>query len=224
MRQSCPQKIIHDHLIPMPSHQLATLLSDLMPATGKRFPSSPTVQPVPIVLPPGAHLVYFPPQMPASELAPDGADADHVPPGFRLATPEDERVDGKKPSGGRRLWVGGELTFRKGWRNRLRLDGRAALCVEKIGNVDVKDDGRKTFVDIGRSYGLSTNVAEIHERRTLCFINDGADQEDDLPTSPKIIKCESLYSLSPSLSLLRVTLTLDWGGELPMSVKSAPRS
>lgn len=187
MRLSCPEKSIHDHLNPMPSHQLATLLTDLMPATGKRFPSHSTIQPVPVVLPPGAHLVYFPPQMPASELAPDGADADHVPPGFSLATPE-------QSSGGRRLWVGGELTLRKGWRGRLRLDGRAAVCVERIGEVDVRDDGKKTFVDIGRTYGLSTTVAEIHERRTLCFINDETHQDNDLSSAPKIIKCKSYHT------------------------------
>ncbi|KAL6851186.1 hypothetical protein ACO1O0_008314 [Amphichorda felina] len=168
-------KTIHDHLTPMPSRQLATLLTDLMPSTAP--PPSP-------ILPLGAHLVYFPPLMPASELAPDGADADHVPPGFTLTTPEDTTTT-SSATGGRRLWVGGELTFRDGWASRLRLDGRPAVCVETIEAVTPKDAGRKTFVDIARTYGLSADETDIHERRTLCFV---ADDGATAPTAPKILR------------------------------------
>ncbi|KND92358.1 Hydroxyacyl-thioester dehydratase type 2, mitochondrial [Tolypocladium ophioglossoides CBS 100239] len=73
-----PAKFIPDYLVPMPSHLLATTLSDLIQAPA---PSSPTVQHPPRALPQGHHLVYFPIQTPPSGLAADGADPDHGPGG-----------------------------------------------------------------------------------------------------------------------------------------------
>lgn len=130
----------------------------------------------------GAHLVYFPLLASPSQLASDGADKDHVPSQFELATPEtgDE-------SGGRRLWVGGDLSFRKGWRERLRLDGRPWMCSEEVAKVDVKGDRDKFIVDLDRRYGLEKGQFDVEERRTLAFVktwdNDGAKS--------KGIKCES---------------------------------
>ncbi len=218
MRAACPQKIIPDHLYPMPAHQLATLLSDIIPAARRGPPLDPassspshprpaeqevtsSAPPLPTaaaaaagvaepdVLPPGAHLVYFPPLMAASELAEDGADADHVPPGFKLETPE-------HPRGGRRLWVGGELTFREGWEDRMRLDGRSVVCVERIGDVAVQDGGNKTFVDLTRTYNLDGNSStsyEIEERRRLAFITEEVMRRNEMKegqgnSSAKILK------------------------------------
>ncbi|POR32767.1 Hydroxyacyl-thioester dehydratase type 2, mitochondrial, partial [Tolypocladium paradoxum] len=56
-----PAKFIPDYLVPMPSHLLATTLSDLLHAAS---PSSPVVQRPPRALPQGHHLVYFPMQTP----------------------------------------------------------------------------------------------------------------------------------------------------------------
>lgn len=62
------------------------------------------------------------------------------------------------------------------------------MCVETIEAVTPKDAGRKTFVDIARTYGLSADETDIHERRTLCFV---ADDGASAPTAPKILRCKS---------------------------------
>ncbi|KAM4055229.1 itaconyl-CoA hydratase [Hirsutella rhossiliensis] len=159
-----PPKFIPDYLTPMPSHLLATLLTDLTTGTAPRpRPSSPAVQTPPPPLPQGHHLVYFPIQTPPSGLAADGADGDHEPP----------------PQGGlrrRRLWAGGELVFRDGWRQGLRLDGRPWACSEALERVRrvPAGQGDKVFVDVWRRYGLGHEREregwDVEERRTLVFM------------------------------------------------------
>ncbi|TWU73515.1 hypothetical protein ED733_002525 [Metarhizium rileyi] len=156
--QSRPPKLIPDYLNPMASHLLATTLADLLHAPSA---SSPTIQSPPTVLPQGHHLVYFPIQTAPSKLAPDGADPDHAP-GLGFT---------------RRMWAGGEVLFRKGWRERLLLDGRPWRCREEMGDVRVGPD--KVFVDVWRRYGAGLGW-DVEERRTLVFMRDGG-----LPAAPR---------------------------------------
>lgn len=150
-----PPKFIPDHLTPMPSHLLATLLSDL---TQEPPTSSPEVQRPAPPLPQGHHLVYFPTQTPPSRLAADGADRDHEPP--RGRTPR------------RRLWAGGEVVFREGWRRALRLDARPWACREAVEGV--RRAGDRVFVHVWRRYGAGHAGGregwDIEERRTLAFV------------------------------------------------------
>ncbi|KAM0744493.1 hypothetical protein ACQRIT_000982 [Beauveria bassiana] len=203
-----PAKTIPDYLTPMPSHLLTTLLSDLLPygrggggggggaddtlqgaaadpalfrgpsssspppplrpspPTPGEEPSSPMVQSPPRPLPQGHHLVYFPIQTAPSQLAPDGADMDHSP-GAHYS---------------RRLWAGGEVTFRNNdtveekssrpGHGGLVLNSQPWTCTETIGDVRVKVSGHasssssssssstttrggeKVFVDVWRRYAL----------------------------------------------------------------------
>ena len=161
-------KLIPDYLTPTHSHLLSSTLSDLLASdSGSGLDSGsgsgsgsvlhtvpPTIQSPPKVLPQGHHLVYFPLLTPPSQLAPDGADPDHSP-------------GAEWP---KRLWAGGEVTFRKGWEEQFVLDGREVECVEEIG--DVKDRGGVVFVDLWRRYGQRESWG-IEERRTLAFLRDG---------------------------------------------------
>ncbi|KAF4123057.1 MaoC like domain [Geosmithia morbida] len=162
-------KVIPDRMTVLPSRQLSALLDDIVPSTATvdAVGSRP-------VLPPGAHLVYFPPLVGASRLAPDGAEADHVPPGFPIDTLREEE-QGKAPPSlpGRRLWAGGDVVFHPGWTDRLLLDGRAWTCTETIGRVD--EGGDKSVVDIVRRYGRpGDGVPDISETRTLVFVRGGS--------------------------------------------------
>jgi hydroxyacyl-ACP dehydratase HTD2-like protein with hotdog domain len=134
-------------------------------------------------LPQGHHLVYFPLQTAASGLAFDGADRDHAPSGEFT----------------KRLWAGGEVRFRSD--EGLRLDGRAWVCEEAIGDVKVKGGGRadeKVFVDLWRRYGLGHEVEgrewDVEERRTLVFMRKGEDEEGEAAAvaaaAARVIKCE----------------------------------
>ena len=173
-------KLIPDYLTPTHSHLLSSTLSDLL-ASGSGTASGsgldphshsethtipPTIQSPPKVLPQGHHLVYFPLLTPPSQLAPDGADPDHSP-------------GAEWP---KRLWAGGEVTFRKGWEDQFVLDGREVECVEEIR--DVKDRGGIVFVDLLRRYGRRQSWG-IEERRTLAFLRDGEGK------GGKGVKCKS---------------------------------
>lgn len=209
-----PAKVIPDYLAPMPSHLLTTVLSDLEwcgtnhdAAGGEAHiqssqESSPIVQSPPLPLPQGHHLVYFPIQAAPSQLASDGADLDHSP-GTHYS---------------RRLWAGGEVTFRGGGgdsarphRSDLVMDGRPWTCTESIGDVRVKGSSaaaaagtnavadEKVFVDVWRRYALGHPVGDevlpwsIEERRTLVFMNPGEEhQAKDAAVAPRIIKCERI--------------------------------
>lgn len=224
-----PAKVIPDYLTPMPSHLLTTMLADLEHCGASNTPqggapssrpstrplrrldgsaaesaeSSPVVRSPPSSLPQGHHLVYFPIQAAPSHLAPDGADMDHSP-GAHYS---------------RRLWAGGELTFRGGAgrdageddvpRQGLLLDGQPWTCTESIGDVRVKEASsglaqtrgqEKIFVDVWRRYALGHPAAQeslpwsIEERRTLVFMNPGDDAVTPTTAVSKIIRCEfSLY-------------------------------
>ncbi|KAM3468369.1 hypothetical protein MY5147_008008 [Beauveria neobassiana] len=224
-----PAKTIPDYLTPMPSHLLTTLLSDLLPYGGDgggaddtlqgaaadpalfRGPlssppppstpgeesSSPMVQSPPRPLPQGHHLVYFPIQTAPSQLAPDGADMDHSP-GAHYS---------------RRLWAGGEVTFRNNDTDEemssrpghggLVLNSQPWTCTETIGDVRVKEPGHasstrggeKVFVDVWRRYALGHPANQetklpwsIEERRTLVFMNPGDDVEAQASMTPKLVK------------------------------------
>ncbi|KAH7159890.1 HotDog domain-containing protein [Dactylonectria estremocensis] len=156
----------------MPSHLLTTTLTDLLHFP---LPSSPTVASPPRLLPHGHHLVYFPIQLPPSELIPDGADPDHSP----------------GPPFTRRVWAGGELTY--GARaEELRLDGRAVVCREKVEDVSLrgKEGDEKVFVDVWRRYGLGHEDVEprpeweIEERRTLVFMREQEVSSSATPSHP----------------------------------------
>lgn len=192
---SRPAKPIFDVLSPMPSHLLNVSLAEHLPrrcqpahfarrlqaynhqsklladaARGGASPAPGTVGPDlrcpprsmsvkdqadnALAMPLGHHLVYFPPQAPGSRLAPDGADRDHCP-GAPFV---------------RRLWAGGSVTFADGWEERLRLDGRRAVCVESVeppllragAGATAADDAdvpglqgssEKVLVDVVRRYG-----------------------------------------------------------------------
>lgn len=228
-----PAKVITDYLTPMPSHLLTTMLADLEHCGASNTPqgggapssrpstlplrrpdgsaaesaeSSPVVRSPPSSLPQGHHLVYFPIQAAPSHLAPDGADMDHSP-GAHYS---------------RRLWAGGELTFRGGAgrsaaeddvpRQGLPLDGQPWTCTESIGAVRVKEASsglaqtrgqEKIFVDVWRRYALGHPVAQeslpwsIEERRTLVFMNPGDDAVTPTAGVSKIIKCEFPLHLPP---------------------------
>lgn len=158
-----PAKEVADYLMPMPSHLLQLTLDDLFDET-TTHPAGLCIRQMGRPLPQGHHLVYFPLQTPPSALAPDGADADHSP----------------GPPFSRRLWAGGQLLFRPGWRQRLLLDGRPWFCRETIEGVELRGPpGReKVFVDVVRRHGLGHDSREpwdIEETRTLVFLRDDGD-------------------------------------------------
>ncbi|OAA71328.1 hypothetical protein ISF_01879 [Cordyceps fumosorosea ARSEF 2679] len=221
-----PAKVIPDYLTPMPSHLLTTMLDDLEACGGgsgdnavaadtsqddavlaadhhppspssrgpplpkeRSGPSSPIVQSPALALPQGHHLVYFPIQAAPSRLAPDGADLDHSP-GLHYS---------------RRLWAGGEVTFRGA--GGLVLDGRPWTCTETIGDVRVKADAsrelaeiggnEKVFVDVWRRYALDHHHPglektplpwSIEERRTLVFMDPGDNPVPPPQTGAKVVK------------------------------------
>jgi hydroxyacyl-ACP dehydratase HTD2-like protein with hotdog domain len=123
-------------------------------------------------LPQGHHLVYFPLQLPPSELMPDGTDPGHCP--------------GEPFT--RRMWAGGEIKFMPGWEEKLRLDGRRGVCVETVVKQPVmkweNDEGKeKVFVDVKRLYYANGEEAEwamhareenaaVHEVRKLVFMRE----------------------------------------------------
>ncbi|CAG8962150.1 hypothetical protein HYFRA_00005196 [Hymenoscyphus fraxineus] len=138
---------IFDDLSPTHSHLLNITLADFLPpkyhAPGfqaSNLPLSRHATP----LPPGHHLVYFPPQVLSRDLLPDGTDP--------LQSPGPPYV--------RRMWAGGSLQFKlSGFypQNSLVLDGRRAFCIEKIQDVTTKGEGEneKVFVTIERTFSTS---------------------------------------------------------------------
>lgn len=125
------------------------------------------------VLPQGHHLLFFGSVHPTDFLLPDGTDLDHSP----------------GPPFTRRVWAGGSVAFRQGWKSKLRIASNPWVCRESITDVRLKGvpsghetsfeiapgPGDKIFVDIERLYALRPRTHEeidpaIVERRTLCFM------------------------------------------------------
>ena len=150
---SRPPNIIFDYLSPTPSHLLNVSLADFLPEPCYPTDFSKSDMDLPFarleslhefdraLLPQGHHLVYFSPQVPSSELLPDGTDP--------LQSPGAPFV--------RRMWAGGSLVFNPSRKRHLQLDTTRATCIEKIADVSVKgtEGDEKVFVSIERRIGLA---------------------------------------------------------------------
>ncbi|PWW80441.1 hypothetical protein C7212DRAFT_171565 [Tuber magnatum] len=139
-----PPTLTPDFISPTPTHLLDIALSPyLNTAVPSDFPRWPKP------LPPGHHLIYFPPPIPESQLLRDGSDAQHSP----------------TPLLPRRMWAGGSLTFD----SPVDTYSHAHLR-EEITNVVHKNG--KVFVSFDRHIytARSSDVAAIVEKRDLVFL------------------------------------------------------
>lgn len=181
----------YDYLTPLPSHLLTLSLSDFLPDIFQAPKILPSVQ-QPQHLPPGYHLIYFPPQVPPSQLLPDGTDLLHSP-----GAPFN-----------RRLWAGGNVFFPTPKENLL-LNGQRAVCVEKISDVNVRGavGDEKVFVTIDRRFSTVQegedpeetrnrvlNSREVlTEQRTLAFLQDRKPEHTNSPNlagkNSRLVKC-----------------------------------
>ncbi|EFE32351.1 uncharacterized protein ARB_00874 [Trichophyton benhamiae CBS 112371] len=209
--------LIYDYLSPQPSHLLSLSLDSLnvstpgssaSPESQWRLPS--ITRPVP--MPRGHHLIYFPPQVPSSELLPDGCDELHSP---------------GQPYN-RRMWAGGSVRF-FGDGGPL-LTGQRAVCVEGIREVNIKgkEGDEKIFVGIERRVATvdehesddavrsrvwtqseeEQGASMVIERRNLVFMRDRTSKEIEAAKSAanisprRIMKTEFSQTIIPSKSLL----------------------
>lgn len=146
--------LTYDYLHPQPSHLLNLTLADVHPKVplGYRDTTLPSSQRL-RRLPAGHHLVYFPPQLPLSQLLPDGTDTLHSP--------------GEPFT--RRLWAGGRTRFSRS--AGLWLKGDRAVCLETIRDVIGKIGGRgppRILVKIERRIGVvQEDEPEEHVRSRL---------------------------------------------------------
>ncbi|KAH9430712.1 hypothetical protein MCOR02_008045 [Pyricularia oryzae] len=188
-----PTWIEERFLSPTRSQLLDLALADYLPADAIQ---DRLIGRKPSALPPGHHLVYFPPMLAESELLPDGTDPKHSPgQGFS-----------------RRLWAGGSLEFTHRVHSRpvsdpapdsppgsdseparehkavisadkLRLGSLRCACRESIADVTVRGQpgNEKVYVELLREYGYFHSVdlqrretfrLSIIERRTLVFLRD----------------------------------------------------
>jgi hypothetical protein len=194
----------YDYLTPQPSHLLNLSLPDppppgkysgLLHNNGSEQRRLPSIK-HPGYIPPGHHLVYFPPQVTLSELLPDGTDILHTP---------------GQPFN-RRLWAGGKISFpQSSGGGGLLLDGQRAVCVERIENVDIKgpEGDEKILVTIDRRFAsvdededdlrtrtrVSDNSTDVLiEKRTLVFMRDcnaeeSKAQQTVMDRRSRIVKC-----------------------------------
>ena len=147
-----PLPPIEDFISPTPTHLLDIALSPYLNTT------PPSVLPKsPKPLPPGHHLIYFPPPIPESQLLQDGNDARHSPTPLLLP---------------RRMWAGGSLTFNN---SPVVETYTHALLREEI--TDVVNRNGKTFVSFNRHIypgggggGTAVVVPAIVEKRDLVFL------------------------------------------------------
>lgn len=179
-----PPRLIRDYLSPTNSHLLSLLLADVLPqscypyplasanpnplnssgpsphlAGSKSLPPLPNLPPWGRPLPLGHHLVYFPLQARPSELAWDGADNDHAPGAPYV----------------KRMWAGGKMTFREGWEDVMKVDGRPVVAFEEIGDARVVERGGEgngmVVMDLKRGYGVEgEGGVAIEEVRRLVFL------------------------------------------------------
>ncbi|KAL4787775.1 hypothetical protein BJX76DRAFT_317620 [Aspergillus varians] len=206
-----------DYLHPQPSHLLDLTLTDLFPELDSSSQTQATLPTIarPLQLPPAHHLVYFPPQVPLSQLLADGTDTLHSP-----GAPFN-----------RRLWAGGRLKLAA--TNKLLLDGSRAVCIERIRDVIVKGQPgeEKIIVKIERQIGtvgeeeIGSGIKEriwsdgedmsahasVIENRDLVFMRDKTtDQLDQdkakFSQASRIVKSptnpEFRYQIKPTKALL----------------------
>ncbi|KAL1838018.1 hypothetical protein VTJ49DRAFT_3141 [Mycothermus thermophilus] len=216
--------LIYDTLTPTNSHLLTLSLADHVPSLFPSYqPGSPIPYPVknckpvhpvaegfPLLLPQGHHLVYFPLQLPPSQLMPDGTDPAHCP-GEPFV---------------RRVWAGGSVVFHPEWREVMRMDGRKMVCVEEVvpDSVFFRSDG-KLVVEVRRRYGMAKEMLSkandrlatkwqekvaVEEVRRLVFLREwkGVDEGGGEPpkSKSKVVKPprgpEFKFSLTPDATLL----------------------
>ncbi|KAL0637872.1 hypothetical protein Q9L58_003092 [Maublancomyces gigas] len=150
---------VYDFVSPQPSYLLSLSLSPYL-----QTPPPPLQLPTAGDLPPGHHMVYFPPQLPESQLLNDGSDAEQAP--------------GKEWV--RRMWAGGSVSFHPTRRIQLMDHG---VLKEKV--TDVESRGSKLFVWFERrmwsgkeqmvAETLQDDTAAIVERRCLVFFKEPKD-------------------------------------------------
>lgn len=180
--------LAYDYLHPQPSHLLNVTLNDLFSKEQQSafLKNGSTALPSidsSLCMPPGHHLVYFPPQVTLSQLLPDGTDILHTP---------------GEPFN-RRLWAGGKVRFPD--RAGPLLDGRRAVCLETIRDVVVKglEGEEKIIVSIERRVGVvkegeddqsvrgriwkeneeDPGAASVIETRNLIFMREKTQEQLD---------------------------------------------
>ncbi|OAX80855.1 hypothetical protein ACJ72_04802 [Emergomyces africanus] len=200
--------LFYDYLTPQQSHLLNLSLTGFVPTTTTpnnaepslrtttnttpptTLPSS-TLNPTP--MPAGHHLVYFPPQVPTSQLLPDGTDILHYP----------------GPPFNRRMWAGGWVRFNNNNfppitnknknnknnsndnndnnnnvsndnRGRLLLNGQRAVCMEGIRDVSVKgkEGDEKVFVGVERRVAAVAEGEDEEEVRRRVWTEDEGEWGD----------------------------------------------
>ncbi|KAK4123220.1 hypothetical protein N657DRAFT_664277 [Parathielavia appendiculata] len=214
-----------DHVPSMfpPDHQLLLSKRSLLPSIHHSLPPPDEKD---LVLPQGHHLVYFPLQLPPSQLMPDGTDPAHWP----------------GPPFVRRMWAGGRVVFREGWRELMRMDGRRVVCIERVvpDAVEVRtmksagvdreekeeeeEEGmERVFVDVQRLYGavpvgkgvvtdeevgrglLDGKGVAVEEARRLVFMRERRGLVKGI-SARKVIKAtavpEFTFPLKPDNTLL----------------------
>ncbi|EED18444.1 conserved hypothetical protein [Talaromyces stipitatus ATCC 10500] len=202
----------YDYLTPQQSHLLNLSLPELLQLENhgedqRKLPSITQSN----CMPPGHHLVYFPPQVTLSELLPDGTDVLHTP---------------GEPFN-RRLWAGGKITFpqSRGSAGGLLLNGQRAVCVENIDNVDVQgpEGDERVLITIDRRFtsvheyedemqiraSVANNNSEVlMEKRILYFMRDldSEIQQTERDRKSRIVKAPTnpdiSYTMTPTKALL----------------------
>ncbi|EEP79181.1 conserved hypothetical protein [Uncinocarpus reesii 1704] len=211
----------YDYLSPQPSHLLRVSLSDpLNLPESKQFEKNANAFSLPSVLQPGHmprghHLVYFPPQLPSSQLVPDGCDMLHSP-----GAPFN-----------RRMWAGGSVRFRDQNGGPL-LNCQRAVCLEGVRDVRVigREGEEKVFVGIERRIATVAETeseenitrklwtareeewgdAVVIEKRNLVFMRDKTPDQVSMEKSrgnsqKRVLrgeKSEILLSTQPLTALL----------------------
>ncbi|KAI1816042.1 hypothetical protein GGS20DRAFT_268069 [Poronia punctata] len=219
-------RVHRDYLQGGKSRLLDNALSDLVPEAdqlryGPRVhkamedPRYKITPHAPRALPPGHHLIYFPPAFPGSKLSSDGADQYHSP-----GVPEFTR----------RVWASGSLA---GLQTSGLLLGEPAVCLERI--IDVSSKGppgaEKIFVEILREHVSRSEFyrsfdmwkkelrprmeildpnedasivgpTRLTERRTLVFMRSLTEEEKQasLTMDRKIIRSSMLPSYSRTMT------------------------
>ncbi|KAK2732478.1 hypothetical protein FQN55_004090 [Onygenales sp. PD_40] len=214
--------LFYDYLTPQQSHLLnlsldAFVASPQRPSSGRDHASAVTLPSVlkPTPMPVGHHLVYFPPQVPSSQLLPDGTDKLHF-----SGSPFN-----------RRMWAGGWVRFYD--EGGPLLNGQRAVCMEGIRDVSVKgkEGEEKIFVGVERRVAVVGEGEEdehvrarvwtenedergdaiVVERRNLVFMRDRTSEEIELAREASAVprkaarapaNPEFSHTLIPSRSLL----------------------